>query len=307
MASRRSTILCIVAVAALAAATTPGPVAAAEPAPATRPVVDAAYALDFDTPVDAKLQAKLAEIDAALRARFDMTNAQTAVGLLDLTGRPRLAVLRPDREEYAASVPKVGILLAYFDAHPEAATRLDPAVRHDLGLMAKASNNEMAAKFSRELGLVEIQKVLTDKYHLYDVARGGGIWVGKHYGKDAERHPSPVGHNSHAATVRQLLRFWLMLEQGKLVSPEASSTMREIFASPDIPHDEIKFVKGLEGRPGVQIVRKWGSWEDYLHDTAVVTAPGRHYVLVALTRHPKGDAYLEALAQQVDDVMQQPK
>jgi beta-lactamase class A len=97
-----------------------------------------------------------------------------------------------------------------------------------------------------------------------------------------------------------------MLEQGKLVSPAASRAMRDIFASPDIPHDDIKFVKGLKGRDGVQVVRKWGTWQDWRHDSAVVTGPGRHYVLVALTRHPRGDAYLEDLARRADDLMQQP-
>ncbi len=102
--------------------------------------------------------------------------------------------------------------------------------------------------------------------------------------------------------MRQLLRYFLMLEQCKLVSPEASKTMIEIFASPDIPHDDIKFVKGLAGRD-VQIIRKWGTWEDWHHDSAVITGPGRQYILVALTRHPKGDEYLVDLAQAVDDLM----
>ena len=93
-----------------------------------------------------------------------------------------------------------------------------------------------------------------------------------------------------------------MLEQGKLVSPAASKTMREIFASPDIPHDGIKFVKGLEGR-GVQILRKWGSWKNWLHDSAVISGPRRHYILVALTNHEKGDEYLVDLARSIDDVM----
>ena len=38
-------------------------------------------------------------------------------------------------------------------------------------------------------------------------------------------------------------------------------------------------------------------------DTAVVTGGGRHYILVALTEHAKGDAYLEALAGRVDALM----
>jgi beta-lactamase class A len=167
--------------------------------------------------------------------------------------------------------------------------------------MAKASDNDMATKFSRELGLKQIQAVL-DQYGFYDTNHGGGIWMGKHYGSNDERRADPVGNNSHAATVRQLLRYFLMLEQGRLVSPGASKTMREIFASPDIPHDDIKFVKGLDGRD-VQIIRKWGSWEDWLHDAAVVTGHGRHYILVALTKHPKGDEYLGELARAVDDLI----
>jgi beta-lactamase class A len=259
------------------------------------------YTLDYDTPVDPALQAKLERVDADLRGKLGMTSDQTAVGVLDLSTL-RLAMIHPDREEYAASVPKVGILLAYFQLHPEAATNLNAQTRHELGLMAKASDNEMAAKFSRELGLKQIQTVL-NAYRFYDAQHGGGIWLGKHYGKDDERYGDPVSDHSHAATVRQLLRYFLMLEQGKLVSTTASRTMREIFASPDIPHDNIKFVKGLAGRD-VQIIRKWGSWEDWLHDSAVVTGGGRHYILVALTKHPKGDEYLAALAQRVDDLMQ---
>jgi beta-lactamase class A len=198
-------------------------------------------------------------------------------------------------------VAKVGILLAYFQLHPEAATRLDPQTRHELGLLAKASSNEMAAKFSRELGLRQIQQVL-NSYHFYDTNHGGGIWVGRHYGGGGERIGDPLTDNSHAATVRQLLRYYLLLEQGKLVSPEASRIMREIFASPDIPHANAKFVKGLAGRD-VQIIRKSGTWENWLHDTAVITGPGRHYILVALTRHPKGDDYLVELAPAVDDLL----
>ena len=65
-------------------------------------------------------------------------------------------------------------------------------------------------------------------------------------------------------------------------------------------------MRGLAGRD-VEIRRKWGSWEDWLHDTAVVTGPDRRYVLVALTHHPQGDAYLVDLAVAVDDSMRAPR
>jgi beta-lactamase class A len=268
-------------------------------APPATPALET-YVLDYDTPLDASLQADLQAIDTTLRETYGMTTEQVEVGILDLQ-RPRVAMIHPDRIEYAASVAKVGILLAYFQLHPEAATQLDPETRHELGLMIKASSNEMAAKYSRAMGLHEIQKVL-DSYGFYDAAHGGGIWVGKHYGPNSERFGDPVADHSHAATVRQLLRYYLLLEQGKLVSPAASKTMLEIFASPDIPHDDLKFVHGLQGRD-VTILRKWGSYEDYLHDSAVITGPNRRYVLVAMTKHLRGDEYLADLAVAVDDLM----
>jgi beta-lactamase class A len=272
---------------------------AATSQPTSRPFDS--YVLGYDTPVDPDLQKKVEAIDADLRAKFGMTTEQTAVGVLDLE-HPRLAMIHPDRIIYAASLAKVGILLAYFQTHPEAATNLDPQTQKELGMMAKQSNNEMATKFSTVLTIAKVQEVL-NSYDLYNKDHGGGIWFGKHYGPGTERVLDPVGGNSHAATVRQFLRFWLWLEQGKLVSPAASQKMREIFASPDLAPDDIKFVKGLDGRD-VQIVRKWGSWDNWYHDTAIITGPGRHYILVALTEHPKGDDYLELLAQRVDDLMQ---
>jgi beta-lactamase class A len=265
---------------------------------------EAEMVLDYDTVVDPGLQKEVERIDGELREKLGMTTEQAAVGVLDLKTN-RVAMIWPDREIYAASVAKVGILLAYFQLHPEAAEKLDPTVQHELGMMAEASSNEMASKYSHELTLTKVQEVL-NSYGFYDEKHGGGIWVGKHYGKDAERHMSPVGKNSHAATVRQLLRYFLMLEQGKLVSPAASKKMREIFESSDVPADEIKFVKALKGRD-VQIIRKWGTWQNWLHDSAVITGEGRHYILVALTEHPKGNEYLEGLAVAVDDVMKRKK
>jgi beta-lactamase class A len=258
------------------------------------------YVLDYKTPIDASLQSKLIEIDTRLRAKYGMSTAQAAVGLLDLK-TCRLAMIHPDRIEYAASVPKIGILLTYFQLHPEAADRLDPVVERELGEMIKLSSDQMASKYSHRLGLKKIQQVLDD-YHFYDKDRGGGIWVGKHYGKDGERYGDPVADHSHAATIRQLLRYYLLLEQRKLVSPQASKKMRQIFELPSLAHDQIKFVKGLAGRD-VQIIRKWGSWQDYLHDSAVVRGGDRHYILAALTHHPRGDQYLVDLAAAVDDLL----
>ena len=258
------------------------------------------YTLDYESPLDTALQTKVEAIDTQLRARHGLTTEQTSVGVLDLNTL-RLALIHADKMDYAASVPKIGILLAYFQLHPEIVTNLDAQTRRELGEMIKISSNEMAAKYSQQVGLKPIQQVL-DSYHFYDAQRGGGLWVGKHYGKSSERYGDPLANHSHAATVRQLLRYYLLLEQGKLVSPAASQTMREIFASPDLAHLNDKFVKGLAGRD-VQILRKSGWWENWFHDSAIVTGGGRHYIVVAMTHHPKGDEYLVEFARAVDDVM----
>jgi beta-lactamase class A len=258
------------------------------------------YTLDYDTATDRALQEAVEGLDAALRKKYRMTPDHTAVGVLDLR-RLRLAMIHPDRIEYGASVPKIGILLAYFALHPAAATNVDTQTRHELGLMIKISSNEMATKYSQELGLKRIQQAL-ETHGFYDAKHGGGLWIGKHYGQSSERYGDPVGGHSHAVTVRQLLRFYLALEQRKLVSPSASQTMREIFASPEIPHLNDKFVKGLASRD-VQVLRKSGWWEDWFHDTAIVSGGERHYILVALTHHSKGEEYLVDLASGVDDVL----
>lgn len=273
----------------------------AAPAPVTSaPRPPSPLVVDYTSPVDAGLQGSLDAIDARLRAARGMQVAETSVGLLDLrTGR--LALLRPDAIFYAASVPKVAILLAWFATQPDAVARLDATTRRELGLMIKVSDNAVAAKYSRLIGLGRIQDVLNAE-GFYDVAHGGGIWMGKHYGQGDERRLDPVGGHSHAATVRQLVRFLLRLEQDQLVSPAASAAMREVFAAPEIPHRDDKFVRGLAGR-GLEVRRKAGWWDNWFHDAAVVRGEGRHYILVALTHHARGDDYLVELASAVDDVL----
>ena len=163
-------------------------------------------------PPDCTLQRQLEQIDARLRAKYAIAPEQTDVGLLALE-RPRVAMIHPDHIEYVASVAKVGILFAWFALHHD----VDAQTEHELGLMIKASSNEMAAKYSRAMGLAEIQRVLNAN-GFYDAAHGGGIWVGKHYGAGGERIGDPVANHSHAVTVRQLLRFYWLLSRGELVS-----------------------------------------------------------------------------------------
>lgn len=256
--------------------------------------------IDVHTTGDPTMTMALGRLDYALRRELNIEGEQTAVGLLDMT-TGRLAMLRADTQYYAASVPKIAILLAYFQTHPDAADSLDEVTRRELGMMIKISSNEMAAKYSKLVGLQAIADVVTSPaYKLYDPLYGGGIWVGKHYGKSDERLRDPLAGESHAATVRQLLRYYLMLEQGRLVSPAASKTMRQIFESPQINHIQSKFVVGLKDRD-VQIIRKSGTWSEWFADTAVIQGEGRQYVLVSLSHTENGEVYLTGLVRSIDD------
>jgi hypothetical protein len=158
----------------------------------------------------------------------------------------------------------------------------------------------MAAKYGQQLGVERIRDLLTGKeYHFYDAKHGGGLWYGKHYGVAEPRYGDPLDDNSHAATVRQCLRFYLLMEQGKLVNAAVSRRMREIFASPQYEHREDKFVKGLQGK-NLSLIRKSGEWEDWFLDTARVQHGDDVYLIAAMAKHPKGADYLAAMAGAVD-------
>ena len=134
-------------------------ISAAAPAPAVSPATRPLFTVDFTSSVEADLQRAVEAIDGRLRAARGMQPAETAVGVFDLRSG-RLALLRPDVIFYAASVPKVAILLSWFATQPDAVARLDATTRHELGLMIKLSDNALAAKYSRLIGLARIQEVL---------------------------------------------------------------------------------------------------------------------------------------------------
>lgn len=260
------------------------------------------YRLTYDTPVDPELQAELEAIDQDIGEELGIPAAERAFGVLDLTDL-RLAMIEPDAMFYGASVPKICILLAYFEAHPEAATDLDRQVERELQLMIKRSDNELAAKYSQLVGLVKIQEILQSaRYRFYDPDHGGGFWCGKHYGIAEPRLGDPVHDHSHGATVRQCLRYYLMLEQGRLVSAAACAKMKEIFAAPQLEFHNDRFVRGLSGR-NVTIIRKSGLWEDWHLDTARVQHDERVYLLAGMVHHPKGQEYLAQMAAAVDNML----
>ncbi|MFH0979933.1 MAG: N-acetylmuramoyl-L-alanine amidase-like domain-containing protein [Planctomycetota bacterium] len=259
-----------------------------------------AYRLDEATPLAPDLQVALEAIDRRLGELYDIPQTDRAVGVLDLNDL-RLAMVNPDRMFCGAGVAELGILLAYFQTYPQGVADLPAEVQRGLGRMIKVGDPHVAAEYSQLLGPERIQEVLrADRYRFYDPTRGRGLWYGQHPGQVQSGMSDSLHDPSCGATVRQCLRFYLMLEQGRLVSGPASAKIREVFAAPELEHVESGFVRGLQGRD-LTLIRKSSTWQDWQLDTARIEHRQQIYLLVGMVRHPAGDDYLARMAAAVDE------
>jgi beta-lactamase class A len=252
---------------------------------------------------DQKLQAGIDRVVRKLDLEPAVVTGRLALALVDLSepSQPRLAMLNGDRMMYAASLPKIAILLG---AMVEAELGRLPLNDRTLGAMTKMirySSNEDATRVLHWVGGERLIDILqSPRFRFYDARQGGGLWVGKAYGKDGAYHRDPVAKLSHGATAYQVARFYTLLANDKLLSPPLNALMKETLSNPGIHH---KFVKGLEARPGARIYRKSGTWRDY-HADSVLVEVGRHrYVLVGIAQHRDGGKWLVKLAPALHDLV----
>ena len=222
---------------------------------------------------DSKLQARLeTEINQRPKWKQLVEEKKMSVSLVDISNitNPSYAALNGEHTLYAASLPKIGILLAAFQKIHDGDIVDTPRLRDDLTQMIRVSSNVSATKVIDELGgLDAVNTVLKDpRYQLYDEENGGGLWVGKRFAKTGARIGDPMKDISHAASSYQVSRFYYLLATGRLVSPEASKDMLDILCQPGIDH---KFVASLSRlvNPS-QIFRKSGSWRNYHSDSVLV-------------------------------------
>ena len=95
----------------------------------------------------------------------------------------------------------------------------------------------------------------------------------------------------------------MLLDQGRLVSPEYSAEMKEILSKPAIHH---KFVKGLDGS-GCEIYRKSGTWSKFHADGALVEHGDKKYIAVALMEDEHGGEIFPKLIQKMDALITAPE
>ncbi len=226
-----------------------------------------------------------------------------AVGVVDLDAfeTPRLAAVNPDTMIYAASLPKIAILLAAYQAIDDGRLHLTEALDQDMHSMIRVSNNEAATRVLDCVGYDGIARTLRDpRYRLFDPDTGGGLWCGKRYAKEGARLPDPLCGLTHGATVRQVLRFYHLLASGRLVSPERSREMLDHLVAPGLFY---KFACALSTRdPDAALYRKSGSWRTWHADSALVwDTGGRRYIATALVESPDGEHILQGLAVAIEE------
>ena len=253
---------------------------------------------------DQRLQASL---DCALEQhpawQTLIREEKMAVGLVDLSDpkNPLYAQVNGNTMMYAASLPKIAVLLAALVSFEDGTLKLTPEMDSDLVEMIRRSDNAAASRVIARVGLRKIAAVLLDpRYRFYD-RQNGGLWVGSDYGPHLEHNPEPLKNLDHAASVYQVCRFYYLLAYGKLVTPGRSRQMLNIMAFPDL---DDKFVRALKGAvPLNQVYRKSGEYKVWYADSMLVWSGWRRYILAAMVETPQGETILRELVPAVEQVL----
>ena len=259
---------------------------------------------DLTESCDPVLQKGLEKCLIALNLKKATNHKSLSIVLVDITdpSSPRMAHVNPNEMMYAASLPKIAILLGAFERVSNGEMTLDTQTRETMTRMIRNSSNRAASEILNRVGKAYLADLLqSPRYRLYDPEKNGGLWVGKEYSKAGAWKRDPLHNLSHGATALQVARFYYMLQTGRLVSPELSREMKSILANPAIEH---KFVKGLKSvHPDSRIYRKSGTWKQFHSDSAIIEHDGRRYIAVALAKNHRGGKWLSDLIVAMDDLI----
>jgi beta-lactamase class A len=233
----------------------------------------------------------------------DVEIGNAALAVVDVTDlqQPKMADLNGNRMMYAASLPKLAILLGVFHLIDTGRLKYDAAIEQSLTRMIRYSSNQAATEMLNRVGFKRLAAILrSDRYRLYAQQYNGGLWVGRDYSGGRVWQRDPLHNVSHGATAFQTARFYYLLLTGQLVSALLTEDMFRILSDPAIEH---KFVEGLSDESGVEIYRKSGTWRQYHADSGIVEYDAFKYIAVALVKDPHGDSLMTQLIDVIDDVV----
>ena len=252
---------------------------------------------------DIQLQDKLEELVRNSKLAPAVDAGELALVLVDIStlDKPRVASLNGDQMFYAASLPKIAILLGAFVLIEDGELEPDEQLKRDMNRMIRQSDNSAATRVLEHVGRDRLLEILqSQKYLLYDRKHNGGLWVGKDYGPSNAYKRDPINKLSHGATAMQVARFYYLLETNRLVGPELTIDMKEMLSDPAIKH---KFVKGLEEVDGTTLYRKSGTWKQFHADSALVEFSDYKYIIAGLARSSHGGKWLESIARPLHDIV----
>ncbi len=175
------------------------------------------------TASDAKLQQQLEDLVRQQGLWNAVERGELALLLAIVTNpaQPRMAELNGHKMMYAASLPKIAILLGAAVAIEKGKLTLDDKLHTELVNMIRYSCNACATRVLELVGREDLINLLqSPDYDFYDASGEGGLWVGKDYAAGSAYHRDPLNHLSHGATAFQVARFYYKLNSGTLVSPE---------------------------------------------------------------------------------------
>lgn len=252
------------------------------------------------------------ELQAQLEARLDenpewarlISRKKMAIGLVDLSAEtPRFARVNGNKMMYAASLPKIAILLGAYVSFEDGSLAETEDIHRDLADMIRVSSNSAATRLIDQVGMEKIQATLQDpQFGFYDEDRGGGLWVGKRYAKSGPRVGDPMHNISHGATATQVCRFFYLLSEGRLINEQRSRQMLADLSDPNLHH---KFVSQVEKRaPLAKMFRKSGTWRQWHSDAIMVRGTRwRDYILVGLIESENGEAILRSVLPAVEELI----
>jgi beta-lactamase class A len=255
------------------------------------------------------------ELQAAMEKRLNanpewarlIRGKKMAIGLVDMNGdTPRFARVNGNQMMYAASLPKIAILLGVYVSFDDGSLEETEEIHADLADMIRVSSNAAATRLIDKVGMKKIQTILQDpKYGFYDEKRGGGLWLGKRYASSGPRVGDPMNNISHGATATQVCRFFYLIAEGRLINAERSAQMLEDLSDPHLHH---KFVSQVEKRaPGAKMFRKSGTWKQWHSDAIMVRGTKwRDYILVALVESDNGEAVIRAVLPAMEELIAPP-
>jgi beta-lactamase class A len=256
---------------------------------------------------DPNLQASLEQMLAGLHPEFmkAVKNKKLAVAVVDVTQlrEPRVASVNGDVMLYAASLPKIAIVLGAFVKAERGELDLNDTVMEELHQMVRKSSNQAASSVLSRVGIEDLAEILqSEPLRLYDPKHNGGLWVGRPYGKGPVWKRDPLHGLSHGASAMQAARLYYLIITEQAVTPEHHHMIAEIFSKPGVDH---KFVKGMRDRPDAEVFRKSGTWKQFHADSGIITRPNMEYIVVALVDHEGGGEGLEELIVAIDNLMLQ--